>query len=73
MSEELIVYTMGIVSCSVCTSITDVDLIEKIVNYKYPTGIKSKWKISKKSFYQDGEPNTCNEKPKTHYHYLLEC
>lgn len=72
--EELQIYADGIVHCSVCTNIKSEKRIEELVNKKNPTGIESKWVISKDDFGR-GEPNPspCNHKPKTHKHYLMEC
>jgi hypothetical protein len=74
--DKVIVYLSGITSCSVCVegkmSIND---IENEVNIVNPTGINSKWKISKDKTFSDGKhtnPCTCDQY-KTRKHYLLNC
>jgi len=73
--EELEIYCNGIVHCSICTNIKDLKRIEELVNLKNPTGIRSKWEISKNKTFRTGEPNPCpcDKKPKTHMHYLMVC
>ncbi len=72
--EELEIYANGFVHCSICTSVESIALIENIVNTRNPTGIGSRWKISKNHF-DSGQPNPCpcDQKPETHRHYLMEC
>jgi len=74
MSEEMEVYANGLVHCSVCTNVKTRKRIEQMVNQKNPTGIQSKWVISKDDF-RTGETNPCpcERNPKTHKHYLMEC
>jgi len=73
--EELIVYGLGIIHCSVCTNIKGRKKIEETVNRKSPTGISSRWRISRDKNFATGETNPCpcNINPKTHKHYLMEC
>ncbi len=74
MSKELIVYAHGLIHCSICTNVKDLNEIEYMVNLKNPTGIESKWKISKDTF-RDGtlNPCPCEQKLETHKHYLMVC
>jgi len=74
--DKVIVYSSGIVSCSVCVDgKMSIKEIENEVNMVNPTGIGSKWKISKDKTFSDGEhtnPCTC-DKYKNRKHYLLNC
>lgn len=74
MTQEIAVYANGIVHCSVCTNVRGKKKIEVLVNMKNPTGIYSRWRISKDKF-RDGSSNPCpcEKNPKTHKHYLMEC
>jgi hypothetical protein len=72
--EELEIYSNGLVHCSVCTNVIDRKRIEELVNLKNPTGIASQWKISNDNFKNgNSNPCPCENKPKTHKHYLMEC
>lgn len=75
MTEELIVYKNGLCYCSVCTNIQSRERIESLTNLKNPTGISSRWVISKDETFRSGEPNPCpcETNPETHKHYLMEC
>jgi len=75
VKEELAIYGMGIIHCSICTNVKSRKRVEELVNSKSPTGIKSHWTISRDKKFATGEPNPCpcNQKPKTHKHYLMEC
>jgi hypothetical protein len=75
MTDELEVYSLGLVACSICTNIKDPKKIEMLVNMRCPTGITSPWKISKSEKFHSGQTNPCpcENKPETHKHYLLEC
>lgn len=71
--EELEIYAVGFVYCSICTNIKSKRRIEEIVNRINPTGISSTWKISKENF-RTGQPNPCPcEQKKGFKHFLLEC
>lgn len=76
MSKEydLTVYSNGLVHCSVCTNAPKKE-VEPTVNEHNPTGLDSGWKISTDKTFSSGEPNpaTCEQKPKTHKHYLMVC
>jgi len=75
MKEELEVYNDGFVHCSICTNVKSRKRIEELVNLKNPTGIESRWKISRDKTFRSGEANPCpcEKNPKTHKHYLMEC
>jgi len=71
--KEFIIYSLGIVCMSVCSSLSPEE-VEKRANQESPTGISSRWTITKDKFI-GGEPNPCpcNISPYTHKHYLLTC
>jgi len=74
--ENIIIYAQGLVSMSICVkSELTKEQIEKQVNILSPTGISSKWSISKDKTFQDGSPNPCdcNEHKGKRKHYLLNC
>jgi hypothetical protein len=75
MEEELEVYNLGLIHCSVCTNIKDPKMIEIVTNMRCPTGISSGWKIDKEPFFHTGQKNPCpcEHNPKTHKHYLMAC
>lgn len=64
-----------IISCSACVK-EDLSIkeIEKQVNIQNPTGISSKWRISKDKTFRNGEINPCQCKQNNNRkHYLLNC
>jgi hypothetical protein len=69
------IYTWGLCHCSVCTDETDPAKIEAAANEQHPTGLQNGWMISKDKTFNGGQPNPCpcEQRPKTHKHYLLEC
>lgn len=73
-SYKLYCYAEGICCSSVCTSLEPKEA-ERVMNQLYPTGIGSKWKISKDKTFKTGEANgcACEDKPETHKHYLFVC
>lgn len=72
--KEFSIYSVGFICMSLCTSIKDKVEIERRANEEHPTGVSSRWEISKDKF-NTGEDNpcSCNDNPKTHKHYLLKC
>lgn len=68
------VYAQGICMASVCSSLPAEDIAWRM-NDEEPTGIASRWVLSKEPTFSTGEPNPtpCNCNPETHMHYLLEC
>lgn len=74
VDRELTIYTQGLVATSVCTTIEDREEIEDRVNLATPTGISSRWKLSKDPTFADGKPNPCRCTIDAHrWHYLLSC
>lgn len=74
--SNLIAYSIGIVSASVCVSKELMHKeIESIMNTEHPTMISSKWSISKDKTFKGGESNpcVCEEHPETRLHYLMNC
>ncbi len=67
-------YSLGLCCASVCTDLTDREEIERITNLEYPTGIDSKWEISKDTHFHQGGPmpGPCEKDP-SRTHYLMEC
>jgi len=73
MMENVVIYSVGLVFCSVCTDLKDTAEIERRVNNRNPSGTHSGWKIAKEDF-RTGESNPCRcNKDKGRWHYLLSC
>jgi len=74
--KAITVYSVGLCSASVCTP-KDISLerIEAVVNAQYPTGVESKWKLSKEKTFASGDDNPCpcDRDTDTHLHYLMNC
>ncbi len=73
--SKLIAYSIGIVAASVCVDDTlTTEEIESIMNAENPTGISSKWQISKDKYFHSGETNPCVcENDTNRKHYLMVC
>lgn len=74
MNNDIAIYAHGLVYCSVCVpkGTTKKEIVRQ-VNLKNPTGIGSKWKISKEYFASGpSNPHQC-ETHKGRLHYLLNC
>ena len=74
---DLFVYASGLPVCSVCIP-EDMpeDRMEELTNKQNPTGVDSKWKVSKDKEFVSGEPmpNKCEKYPQEkRLHYLLNC
>lgn len=74
--RSVIVYSTGIVSCSVCAP-ADMPPAEVAaeVNMTQPTGISSDWKISEEATFASGDPHPspCDKYPEQRTHRLLYC
>lgn len=72
--RTFVVYTIGICSASVCSTLS-VEEITKRINEEHPTGIQSKWEPSDNKEFKDGQSNpcACEQYPSTHKHYLYVC
>lgn len=71
--NEFEAYSVGICSASVCTSLTT-DEAAKRLNLEHPTGVKSKWELSKDPTFACGTPNGCDcPDHKGNKHYLFNC
>ncbi len=70
---EFEAYSVGIVSASVCTSLTVKEATE-LLNDEHPTGISSKWSLSKDKTFRTGQTNGCNCPDYAgNKHYLFNC
>jgi hypothetical protein len=71
---DFYVYRMGVGMASACTSL-DNSNAEKRMNRENPTGIDSRWTVSKETTFAKGEPHPgkCEDSPDTHRHLLMEC
>lgn len=68
-----VVYSSGLCMASVCSKEPVPDMLRS-VNLQNPTGISSRWELSKNPTFASGEPNPmqCPDDP-DRKHYLLEC
>lgn len=73
-TPDFIIRENGICSAIVCTAITDRREIERRANSESPTGISSRWRISRRRKLDDGTklPAPCLDH-KERRHWLLEC
>lgn len=74
--EEIIPYSVGLCFASVCAlKGVSIAKITSELNSQFPTGIRSKWKLSKNKKFNSGETNPCNcdRFPETRTHYLFNC
>ena len=73
--EKVKVYAHGLPTCSACIikGLTKEE-IETEINLVNPTGIDSKWSISKDKTFKTGEkiPHQCENEPNKE-HYLFNC
>ncbi len=68
------IYRVGLCRMSLCTGIKSIAAIEARANAEYPTGIQSRWKLSKDTTFATGEPNPCPcNNGGYRKHYLLSC
>lgn len=70
---EFVVYNVGIVYASVCTSLP-VEQAEVRLNLEYPTGV-GPWHFAEDEGFASGETNPCpcENAPITHRHLLFVC
>ena len=69
------VYAVGPLTASCCApKAMKRAAVERAVNAQYPTGIRSRWTISKDKTFRTGEPHpkVC-ENDSDRRHYLLHC
>jgi hypothetical protein len=71
---DFVAYTVGVVSASACTSLTDAEATARM-NAEHPTGISSRWQVASDVTFADGTPNPypCRENPETHRHVIFHC
>jgi len=74
VTPAIVIIATGLVYTSVCTRLSD-EKAEKWLNRNQPTGISSKWSVSKDKTFGSGEPNPCKcqKWPETHRHMLFSC
>lgn len=66
-------YSVGIVCAGVCTDM-DVEEATNQLNQEHPTGIASRWELSKDKTFKSGEPMPCPcEQNESFTHYLFNC
>lgn len=74
-TKDFTAYSVGLAHASVCTSLP-LEKAIKLLNESHPTGLAdSEWEPSKDKEFASGQPNPCicEDKPKTHKHYLFSC
>jgi hypothetical protein len=73
--DKIILYSIGICHLSICAKkYTKKSDIEKFANAGHPTGIKSKWRISKNKSFKSGVPMPCQcTIHPDRKHWLLVC
>jgi hypothetical protein len=73
--KEIEIISMGISSASVCADENlSIKEITEFLNGSYPTGISSKWRLSKDKVFRTGESMPCScEENKGRKHYLFNC
>lgn len=72
--KDFEMYSFGLCYMSVCSSLSAEETVRR-ANQENPTGTHSDWAISENKTFKNGEPMPCpcDESPKTHKHYLLNC
>lgn len=72
--ENLIVYSNGLVHCSVCADNNlSKEEVERLVNARNCAGTQNGWKIDTEKFADGGDnPHQC-EKDENRLHYLMVC
>lgn len=74
---EVLVYSNGIVCCSVCAPATmSPTEVASEVNRMHPTGIQSEWALSSDPTFADGKLKNgcpCDSYPEERRHWLLNC
>jgi hypothetical protein len=71
---EFEVYSIGLCSASVCTGLS-IKQAEELLNTQYPTGIASKWELSKDTHFRGGKMLNgcdCPDHP-GNKHFLMNC
>ena len=71
--QPVIIYSIGVICLSVCTSVNDKETVE-IANTLHPTGISSRWQLSEDKTFATGQANgaPCEKYPGRR-HLLLDC
>ena len=74
--EEIIVYSIGLCSASVCArNDMSIEQITNEINKRHPTGLNHGWKFAEGEKFAQGNDNPClcNTNALTHKHYLFHC
>ena len=71
--EEFVVYAEGLLYASVCSSLPQEEVIQRMGHVT--SGTQAGWVFSDHSAFASGQPNPCpcDKKPETHKHYLFNC
>jgi hypothetical protein len=75
ITPDFFAYSVGLCCASVCTSLPIAEATRRL-NAECPTGISSKWSLSKDKTFRDGKNKNgcpCEDHPKTHKHFLFVC
>lgn len=70
---DFMLYSVGLIAASVCTSLPIEKATERL-NLEHPSGV-TPWHPSEDKTFRSGEPNPCpcDRYPETHKHYLFNC
>ena len=70
--EDFTVYREGLFSASVCSSLPQSEVLERMA--ARPCGTTAGWMLSDNPTFSGGEPNPCpcDQNPATHRHYLFD-
>ena len=70
---DFYILAWGLVATTICTSLNRRDATARL-NREMPTGISSRWRISRAKTFATGEPHPgqCETFP-THTHFLFHC
>ena len=73
-TKEFDAYSVGIVSASVCSSLSLKETTKRL-NTEHPTGISTNWEFARGEKFHTGQknPHLCEVHSKTHKHYLFHC
>jgi len=71
--REFYIYSIGMFSISVCSSLSIEEITERL-NKEVPTGIESRWKLAEEKVFKDGTPmpHQCHMRAENK-HYLFHC
>ena len=69
--DDFKVYSMGLLYSSVCSSLGDVQTVQRMKSL--PSGTTGGYSLAEEEVFATGEANPCpcNKRPETHQHYLF--